>query len=573
MYVRFPWRLSGAVIVALVSTSYVRSADAQTPAPAADQHQHGQEAQAPGDQPAGHDMAAMAREGSGTAWLPDATPMYAIHAQKGVWQVMTHESVFVQFLHESGSRGADQTGSINWFMAMANRPVGAGRLSLRGMVSAEPSTIRGCGYPDLLATGERCKGEQIHDRQHQHDLVMEASAAYDAPLKGSVRWQIYGAPAGEPALGPVAYPHRPSAMPNPLAPIAHHWLDSTHITFGVVTGALYANRWKAEVSAFNGREPDEDRTNFDMAALDSISGRLSFLPTQNLALQVSTGRLTEAEPSEGAGPRIDVTRVTASATYHRAMGEGSVWASTVAWGRNSEPDHTSHALLFESNVTLDDRDSWFGRFEVAGKSAHDLDVPGDDSFTVSKLQGGYVRYIGAWNGVKPGVGVSVSGGFVPDSLEAVYGSRANVGFGVFVTLRAPIMAHAVLAPGVAGAAAAPGDHTQHAGAPAAEDQSQHAGAAPAEDHSQHTAAPAAQDRSERPGAPAQPRVPAAASEEGARLPVLPVERVIDPRCAATIDLVNAPRATYQNKAYYFCSTADRDAFVRDPEAYLNRQAR
>ena len=88
---------------------------------------------------------------------------------------------------------------------------------------------------------------------------MDMSAEYNAPLKGSVRWQLYGGPVGEPALGPVAYPHRTSAMGNPLAPIAHHWLDSTHITFGVVTGAVYGARWKAEASVFNGREPDEHR--------------------------------------------------------------------------------------------------------------------------------------------------------------------------------------------------------------------------------------------------------------------------------------------------------------------------
>ena len=231
----------------------------------------------PPDQHAGHDMAAMesmARDGSGTAWQPDSTPMYALHADKAGWMLMAHENAFVQVLHDSGERGQDQFGSINWFMGMADRKVGLGRVGLRGMVSIEPWTIGGCGYPDLLATGERCNGQKIHDRQHPHDLVMELAAEYDAPIRGSMRWQVYGGPAGEPALGPVAYPHRLSAMPNPLAPISHHWLDATHITFGVVTGGVYANRWKAEASVFNGREPDENRTNIEFAALDSVSGRL-----------------------------------------------------------------------------------------------------------------------------------------------------------------------------------------------------------------------------------------------------------------------------------------------------------
>jgi YHS domain-containing protein len=405
---------------------------------------------APAGQNAGHDMTSMAREGSGTAWLPDTTPMYAIHAQEGAWQLMAHENVFVQYLRESGDRGSNQTGSINWVMGMANRTLGTGRLGLRGMFSAEPWTIRGCGYPDLLATGEQCDGEKIHDRQHQHDFAMELAAVYDAPVTGQVRWQVYGGPAGEPALGPVAFPHRISAMPNPIAPITHHWLDATHITFGVATAALYGGRWKAEASAFNGREPDETRTDFDFGALDSVSARLSFLPAPNVAVQVSAGRLTEAEASEDGGSGTDVTRVTSSVTFHRAFRDDGIWATTIAWGRNAEPGHSSNALLVESSVTLDDRDTWFGRYEIAGKSAHDLVLPGDADFVVSKLQGGYTRYIGSWSGLKPGIGASVSSGLVPGLLKPVYGSRANLGAGIFVTLRPAVMVHA---PASAGAAA------------------------------------------------------------------------------------------------------------------------
>jgi hypothetical protein len=414
---------------------------AQAPPPPADvsaQHQH--EHPATSEEEHATDDMQMARGGSGTSWLPDATPMYAIHWQRGAWQLMAHENAFVQFLHESGDRGDDQAGSINWIMGMAQRNAGNGRVMFRGMFSAEPWTIGGCGYPDLLASGEQCRGGKIHDRQHPHDLMMEISAEYDAPLKGPVRWQIYGGPVGEPALGPVAYPHRVSAMPNPLAPIAHHWLDSTHITFGVITGGLYVNRWKAEASVFNGREPDEERADFDFGALDSISGRLWFLPTQKVALQVSAGKLTEAEASESGGPRIDVTRVTASATYHAEHREHSIWATTIGWGRNDESGHGSNAFLVETNLTLKDRDSWFGRFEAVSKTAHDLALSESaEASTVAKLQGGYTRYLPAWNGFKPGVGAALSAGLVPERLKATYGSRVNVGFGVFVTLRPAAM--------------------------------------------------------------------------------------------------------------------------------------
>ena len=416
-----------------------------TAAPARAQQLDASEQQAPPHQ---HDMGHMQmehqadmfmpppRDGSGTSWLPDKTPMYAIHGRRGAWTLMAHANAFLQYLHESGDRGSDQVGSINWFMGMADRTVGSGHFGLRGMISLEPWAIRGCGYPDLLASGEVCEGEAIHDRQHPHDLFMELAATYDRPLARDVRLQLYGGPVGEPALGPVAFPHRISAMPSPLAPITHHWFDATHITYGVVTGGVYGKKWKAETSLFNGREPDETRTNFEFGAMDSWSGRVWFLPTNQWALQVSAGRLTEAEAGHDGGPRVDVNRVTASATYHRAVRTGSIWASTIGWGRNHEPGNdATNAFLAESNLTLEERDSWFGRFEVSEKSGHDLAIESDDLFTVAKLQAGYTRYFSAWNGLKPGVGAALSAGMVPESLRTFYGSRLNFGFGVFVTLR------------------------------------------------------------------------------------------------------------------------------------------
>jgi YHS domain-containing protein len=539
----------------VITIGVVRSGVALAQAPAAppqEQHQH---PPATAEQDQAQQQMPMAREGSGTAWLPDATPMYAIHRQRGSWQLMAHGNAFLQFLAETGNRGDDQVGSINWFMGMAEREVGRGRLQLRGMFSLEPATVGGCGYPDLLASGEQCDGEPIHDRQHQHDLFMELAARYDAPLKGSLRWQVYGGPAGEPALGPVAYPHRLSAMPNPLAPIAHHWLDATHITFGVVTAGVYANQWKVEASAFNGREPDEERTDFDFAAPDSVSGRVWFLPRPQWAFQVSVGRLNGAEPSEGGDARIDVTRATASATYHRAFRENSIWAATLAWGRNAESNHASNALLAETNVTFDDRDTWFGRFEIVEKAAHDLGLEhAEDSFTVAKVQGGFTRYWNSWNGLRPGVGASISAGFVPEALKSVYGSRVNPGAGVFVTLRPAAM-------------------TMHAGhaTPAPIEPSPHT-AAPAVDHSQHAPAkPATSPPAAAREAPAPAPPPPPTGEP--RLPVVEAERVIDPACAATIDLVNAPRATYERRVYYFCSAADRDEFVKDPAAYLKKRGK
>ena len=235
------------------------------------------------------------RDASGTSWVPEATPMLGIGGRWRGWQLMLHGNVFGQVLIESAEKhrtgGADgfQASSVNWGMLMARRQVAGGRFGLRAMLSAEPWTVSDCGFLNLLATGEICEGDTVHDRQHPHDLFMELAVDYDRPLDRSLRWQVYAGLAGEPALGPVGFPHRFSAITNPIAPISHHWLDSSHITFGLITGAVYSQRWKTEVSIFNGREPDGARADLDLGPLDSWSARLSFAPNRQWALQVSSG--------------------------------------------------------------------------------------------------------------------------------------------------------------------------------------------------------------------------------------------------------------------------------------------
>jgi len=443
-------RVSSSVLIGAFAFSICGMTAIRVAAQPPEQEQHQHEPQNPppgGDVAQKHDMQhlhmsddetmamAAAREGSGTSWLPDETPMSAIHSEAGTWTLMAHGNAFLQYLHENGDRGSEQVASINWFMGTADRNVSSGHLGFRAMISLEPWTIRGCGYPDLLASGELCNGEAIHDRQHPHDLFMELAATYDRPFVGDVRLQIYGGPVGEPALGPTAFSHRLSAMPNPLAPITHHWFDSTHITYGIVTAGIYGKQWKAETSVFNGREPDENRTNFDFGALDSWSGRVWFLPTNRWALQISGGRLKEAETGHDGGPRIDVNRVTASATYQRIFSQNSIWASTVGWGRNQGPNGgATNALLAETNLTLRDRDAFFGRFELSDKSGHDLAIESNDVFTVAKLQGGYTRYLDSWRRLKPGAGFGVSAGIVPQPLEPLYGGRVNLGVAVYLTV-------------------------------------------------------------------------------------------------------------------------------------------
>lgn len=249
----------------------------------------------------------------------------------------------------------------------------------------------------------------------------------------------------KPALGPPGFPHRPSAFPNPIAPIAHHWLDSTHITFGLVTAGLYGLKWKVESSVFNAREPEDRRADLDLGPLDSVSARLALAPTRALSLQVSGAHLKQAEAGVGKQPRTDVERFTASAIYHRTVGNGNLRATTLAYGVNSERaiipgdliHQTTHAVLLESSATAGERHTWFGRLEVVGKPAGSLhaDEYIRQVFPVGKLGVGYVHHLKPWNGLLPGVGASVTASIVPELLAPRYGGRIALGLGLFVTVR------------------------------------------------------------------------------------------------------------------------------------------
>jgi hypothetical protein len=375
------------------------------------------------------------RDASGTSWLPDASPMQGLMRPRGSWMLMLHGNAFVQYIEAGSDRGDRQFGSINWIMGMAQRPLGGGQLLLRAMFSAEAATVGRCGYPSLLATGEQCRGVALHDQQHPHDVFMEIAAQYRRAISEGLAFELYAGPAGEPALGPTAFPHRLSAFPNPIAPVSHHWLDSTHISFGVVTGGLYGRRWKAEASLFNGREPDDRRYNIDTAALDSYSGRLWLMLAPGWSVQVSAGHLTEAEGrDEGVGEDID--RITASATYHRLV-NNRLWATTVAWGQNREADHSTSGFVGESAFDFTTKDVLFLRGELVQKSAAELVVPveGEEPFTVGKVQAGYTRWLADGRGMKAGVGGSIGVSFLPSELRPFYGGRAAAEAALYFTVQ------------------------------------------------------------------------------------------------------------------------------------------
>ncbi|TMB35683.1 MAG: hypothetical protein E6J58_15955 [Deltaproteobacteria bacterium] len=378
------------------------------------------------------------REGSGTSWMPDSSPVFAHHFMAGDWMLMLHYAATLGYDDQWSDRGSRRLTSTNWVMGMAAHPLLGGQVTFRTMLSAEPATAGGeLQLPLLLQSGETYGGQPLHDRQHPHDLFMEVAAIYRRPIADLFGIELYGALSGEPALGPTAFMHRASAMNNPFPPIGHHWQDSTHISFGVLTAGVY-NRWvKLEGSIFHGREPDENRWDFDFGALDSWSGRLSVNPTQQTSFQVSYGYVNSPEAAQ---PQENLHRVTASGSYSAPMlSDGNV-ALTALWGRNVEAGHSSDSALVEANLDLDGKNVPFVRFEYVQKLGHDLVLPGDPDAKYDVFQGSF-GYVHRFTGgpVVPVIGISVDIGIVPASIEAQYGTRTPVGAFVFIGLQPPKM--------------------------------------------------------------------------------------------------------------------------------------
>lgn len=318
----------------------------------------------------------MQRNGSGTGWLPDASPMYGymVHGKK--WMYMFHGNLFLRYNNQDvfnrGTRGDAKVDAPNWVMAMAQRQVGRnGLFHVSTMFSLDALIAGGSGYPLLFQTGESWKGQPLIDRQHPHDLFSELSVGYTQRLSRKADVYLYIGYPGEPALGSVAFMHRPSALTNPDAPLSHHWNDGTHITFGVATLGFRYGKFKAEASSFTGREPDEDRYGFDKPLFDSRSARLSFNPSEKWALQVSHGF---AKSPEALHPGEDVNRTTASAIYSTAFGSNRLLNATMLWGLNKTVHHAGeHALLAEASYTVN---KWalYGRYEWTQKSREELNL-------------------------------------------------------------------------------------------------------------------------------------------------------------------------------------------------------
>jgi len=355
------------------------------------------------------------------------------------WAFMYDGVIFGTFSDQGGPRGGNEFISTDWFMGMASRQAGPGRLTLTGMASLERATTGPRGYLELFQVGETYRFIPLVDRQHPHDLLMQASAAWRIPLTDRTAITLAGAPVGEAALGPGAFMHRRSAAENSAAPLSHHTLDSTHIAMGVIAVSVDRAPWTVESSVFQSGEPDDNRWDLvDFGALDSWSARVWYKPSEAWEFQASHGFLENPERLEFA----HVRRTTASAAWLKTGPDGFT-AATVAVGRNDKEFHgTFHAALTEV-TRRQGRLSIYGRLESLQVETPILQTRGlfhshlavESDVVTAGTVGGVVD-VPRWRRFEIGLGADVTSYVVPDALRVTHGNRP-VSFRLFLRVRPP----------------------------------------------------------------------------------------------------------------------------------------
>ena len=389
------------------------------------QHQHDM-SQMGGMNPAGQMLMNLA---SGTSMNPESWAMPMLMRNAADWSLMFMGSGFLVDAQQSGPRGGDKFYSPNWGMFGASHDAAGGTFMFQLMLSLEPATVTDRRYPELFQTGETAFGKPLVDAQHPHDFIMGLGVHYAHSLGENTTLQLYFAPVGDPALGPVAFPHRASAAELPEAPLSHHWQDSTHIANEVVTAGIVYKKIRLEGSGFYGSEPNENRWNIDYGPINSWSTRLSLFPSRNWMAQVSVGRLTRPERQEPG----DVVRATASLQYVRPM-QGADWSTSLIWGRNHKTlDRSdSNSYLLESVMPVHSKNFFTGRIELVDKDELFSDQPdleealahtAGTSFRIGAYTFGYTRDIGTFHKVETGIGANFSSYSIPAAVKPYYGDH------------------------------------------------------------------------------------------------------------------------------------------------------
>jgi hypothetical protein len=378
---------------------------------------------------------------SGTAADPAAALPPMIMAHYGKWNTMLMGTAFLAGTQQSGPRGGDKVFSSNWFMGSLEHRAGRNAaFEIELMLSLEPATVTRRRYPELFQTGETAFGVPLADAQHPHNFIMSLGVHYHRQLAPQTQLQLYFAPVGDPALGPVAFPHRASARELLEAPLSHHWQDSTHIADDVVTVGISHRKLKLEASGFHGAEPSENRWIIASGPIDSWAARLWFFPSRNWALQASGGRIAHPEALEPG----DQVRTTASAEYSRPM-QGAAWSSSLIWGRNhSTATHRNlNSYLAESVLPIKSVNFVTGRIELVDKDElfaaqpeveESLAHSSGSAFRIGAFTLGYTRDLRIWGRLQTGVGAHFTVYAVPAAIQPFYGAHP-VGGAAFLRLR------------------------------------------------------------------------------------------------------------------------------------------
>jgi hypothetical protein len=376
-------------------------------------------------------------EVTGTSMNPASSTMPMRSLMAGKWNLGFMADGFITDTQQSGPRGGDKLYSTNFFMGTAQHDLGQGSFLFDVMLSAEPATISGREYPLLFQTGETAYGKPIENGQHPHNLIMALGLHYAYPAGDNTILEAYFAPVGDPALGPVAFPHRASASELPQAPISHHWEDSSHIAYEVATIGVKHKIVRLELSGFHGAEPNENRWNIAAGVMDSWAARFSIFPMPNWAAQVSVGRLTHPEALQPG----DVVRTTASVSYSRPKG-GADWATSFVFGRNHSTitGRGTNAFLLESVFPFREKNYFTGRWEMVDKDELFAAEPAlqqqlastvGDTFRIGAYTLGYTHYVRLWSPIETGFGANFSAYTLPSAITPFYGEHP---FGVNVYL-------------------------------------------------------------------------------------------------------------------------------------------
>lgn len=383
----------------------------------------------------------LSREGGGTAWIPDSSPMYGLMGRSGPWELMYHGAFHLVYDQMNGKQGDTEVTSLNWVMIMARRDTGGGnQLRLSAMFSFEPLTVGGDGYPLLFQTGETWNDKPLRDHQHPHNFFTEISGMYTYNINSKSGMFLYAAPVGQPALGPPVYMHRISGLDNPAAPLGHHWQDATHISFGVATLGYQTGLFQMELSSFNGREPGENRYEIAKPRFDSISGRFSVNPSRDMAFQISYGFL---KSPEALHQEEDIHRLISSLIYNHTLGMNRDFYGALIWGKNRIEKTDLDSFMAEMELKHDNLWTPFLRYEFARKTAGELSIenilPGR-VFDINQLALGMVRDFFKKGPFQAGIGGQVFLNFPFGELEEIYGKKP-AGFMIFVRVHPARMEH------------------------------------------------------------------------------------------------------------------------------------